>query len=525
MKTLLRQLWVPAAWLAWCLLVVWAYLPALDGPAQREQLRHLPSLEQVIEPAGFPSHLLGPELDSSEWLATPGSQGVAVFWVAQSGERKRTGLILHLLSGVVVLLLARRLFASAAYPGATGNALAVAALWISLPLLLSSVVHTGYLMFMVSHLFVLLALWGYSEVRASPGSRGWMFLFVVSAVLASLLGGMLLTFSAVMLLELLIFRFGGLGLASNRLVYAGLAIIALVLVIPLFLLPGRFLEGYDLVAASPATRALAGVGYTLDYARQILWVDTSRLGLYHDDAGIAASLWRTLSAGASLLVLLLLVFSAITGRARLVALGLSLFLVGEVIGGLREPAELYLEQRNYLPSLGLLLALVAAVAGLQKRMPVLRGWPVLVVVLLLGRQLVLLGSQAVIWSDDYLLHLESENGQPDSQRTRLELAFRLASDGNLVGAKRRAAIGTQSWSPAKRVMLDALFYCAAREPFPQGHFASLNPDDPALAELPGSLLAAQVSRRMLSGQCAEGDEARFVAALGVDSTGIPVTRP
>ena len=167
-----------------------------------------------------------------------------------------------------------------------------------------------------------------------------------------------------------------------------------------------------------------------------------------------------------------------------------------------------------------LLALVALVAGLQSRMPLLRGWPVLLVVLLLGRQLVLLGSQSVIWSNDYLLHLESENRHPASRRTHMEVAYRLASDGNHAGAMRHATRGSgaKAWSPAERVMLEALLHCLAREPFPRRLFVELDTSDATLADSRGALLAAQVSRRMLSDQCAAGDAGRFVQAI---SAGAP----
>ena len=276
--------------------------------------------------------------------------------------------------------------------------------------------------------------------------------------------------------EVFVFQFRDRdGRPARSLVLTHGALVAVPLVLFLLLLaawPARFLGGYALRPFSLVERLLTQGRVLLDYVVQIFWVDVHRLGVYHDDFTISTGLFSPPGTAFALLFWLgagiAVVACAVKRRFRLAAFGVAFFMVGHAMESTVIPLEIYFEHRNYLPAFGLLFALIAFANQLQARWEPARGWVTALALLFIGRNLLLLGSQAVIWSDTHLLHMEAANYHPRSERALLALAQVYAGEGNLDVAlelaERADLVDGREAAPAQ--VLRAVFHCMAAKPIP-----------------------------------------------------------
>ncbi len=531
MKTLRSSLLLAAGlWLLWSALVAWAYLPGLNGPLLLDDVANLRPLDRIDLSEDFAIDVvLGNTSGLHGRPLSMASFALERLYFDRGPEGQKTvGLALHLLTGCLVLLLALRLYRAAGIERPIAPALAVAALWVSLPLLLSTTLYVVQRMTILSALFSFTALLAYCHGRDAMlrASRAWpWFLATALATLLAVLSkeNGLLIVPLLTLVELFVYDFRSPQAQRDRrltLVH-GLAIgvPALVVISYVLIRPGFILDGYALRDFTFSERVLTETRILFDYVRQILWVDVHGLGLYHDDISLSGGLFSPASTAAAVAAWLLLaagvVYSAVSGRLRLLAFGVAFFMVGHAMESTVFSLELYFEHRNYLPAFGVLFGAVSAALYLQRRWPVLQGWPALLLVLMLGRNLVLLGSQAVVWSDARLLHMDAANNHPDSQRAQLELARVFAQDGNLDAALALADAnpGGKQQSEAEGLLLQAVYYCLSRTPFPDGHFEQVTPSREVLVQIPVNDFAYHVSRLVLADRCAEGSGVTFADAM------------
>jgi len=308
---------------------------------------------------------------AANYLAT----GLDPFWM------KATNLLIHLLNGLVIFALARRLMRSARQSPADASqttwiAAAIAAGWLLLPINLTGVLYVVQRMESLANLFVLLGLLGYvagRERMVAGHTRGGFIQCVASVVLATGLG-ITAKETAVMLplyaflVEWFLYRFRrGDGKISRPLVIFYMVVLATPLAAGLgWLLP-------DLLRPSAwanrdftlGTRLLSEARIVVDYIGWTLLPTPHALSFYHDDFRISTGVlspWTTLT---SILLLVTLATGAILLRRRrpLVALGLALYLGCHLLTGTILPLELIYEHRNYFASFGLLLALIPLLAA------------------------------------------------------------------------------------------------------------------------------------------------------------------
>lgn len=303
---------------------------------------------------------------AANYLAT----GLDPFWM------KATNLLIHLLNGLVMFALARRLLVAGDRDRRdTPRAGLVAAItttgWLLLPINLTGVLYVVQRMESLANLFVLLGLLGYvtgrEEMLSGAGRRG-LLLCVASVVLATGVG-LTAKETAVMLplyaflVECFLYRFRrGDGGTSRMLPAFYLVVLAIPLTGGLvWLLPGLLQPAawanrdFDL-----QTRLLSEARIVVDYVGWTLLPTPHALSFYHDDFHVSSGLlspWTTL---ASVLVLAAMTIATILMRRRrpLLALGLALYLGCHLLTGTILPLELIYEHRNYFASFGLLLALV-----------------------------------------------------------------------------------------------------------------------------------------------------------------------
>ncbi|SFS05835.1 hypothetical protein SAMN05216570_2069 [Dyella sp. OK004] len=343
-------------------------------------------------------------LSSLSFAANYLTTGLDPFWM------KLTNLVIHLINGLLVFILARRLLATAPSSietNSSGSALEavqkrnssrqssitaalIAAGWLFLPINLTSVLYVVQRMESLANLFVLLGLLGYVTGRqrmlAGAGRPG--FWLCVTSVIVPTATGLLAKETAVMLplyallTEWILFRFNLPHQQPENCHRKDLRIVTLfviALILPLivgliWLLPGLVRpEAWAGRSFTLSTRLLSEARIVVDYIGWTLVPTPQVLSFYHDDFRVSTSLltpWTTLASLIALIGLAALVF---WWRARqpVAALGIALFLAGQLLTATILPLELIYEHRNYFASLGLLLTLVPLLAAVPPERTIL----------------------------------------------------------------------------------------------------------------------------------------------------------
>lgn len=370
---------------------------------------------------------------------------------------KLVNLGLHAAAALLVFELLRRLLGKLAPGRGVFAAFALALLWAVHPMQVSTVLYVVQRMALLGAIAQLAAVLIYLEGRAAldTDARRARLLLFVAFPLALLLG--LGAKETVLVAPLLCLAVETCLIATARPRRETLAFFAVFLVLPTFaalawaLGSGRFDSGYLGREFSLAQRLLAEPGVLLEYAGHWFWpVD---LGLYRDGYPPAAGV-------AGIVVWSALFVAALLTRRRvpLFALGILWFLATHSLEAGPFALELYFEHRNYLASLGLVLA----VYGLLPE-NVARHAPktLLALTVLLAT---LTAYRAHQWGDiDRLLASEGPPHGEISRRLQVDRAIRAAQHGD--AAARGSALevlakGSQS-DRAAAAAWSAIFACDA----------------------------------------------------------------
>lgn len=425
----------PAVALALLLIAsFFSFSPGLSGPFLFDDIPNLSALaDQASDtrqgalqfvfgsaagPGGRPLAQASFLLDDTDWPSTP--------------ERfKRTNLLLHLLTGLVLFQLARQLLRSRDPHTQSHDwlALAAAALWLLHPLQAATVFLVVQRMTILCTLFMALSLSALLAARerlligrAGP-ALGMTALAGLAAVLAALCKE---TAALLPLLATAIERTvaplprtrGGRALRLLGLWLPSLAVLAYVSTL------SPFHERIDWRGFSPAERLLTEGRVLLDYLGQILRPGL-QVSLYYDNYPIQRLGEHPLKA---LWPWLLLVSAALLAwwraqKAPWLAFALLFFLAGHALEAAPISIELYFLHRNYLPMFGLLLGLTAAtkpwLARVKKGTFSLPATVALLLSLLLAA---LTHTVSQTWGDEGRLYNVWAAENPGSPRARLSNA-------------------------------------------------------------------------------------------------------
>lgn len=358
---------------------------------------------------------------------------------------KATNLAIHLANGVLLFLLLGGIARAARRNGGDSTqhtpgfdpawiAAAVACLWLVHPINLTSVLYVVQRMESLAHFFVLLGLLAYVAARTAAVPLGRARVLLWLAVPACTALGMASKESAALLpvyalvLELCVFRFRG-PLRGHLAAFYGVflllpAVAGALLVLPRYLAPEAFaFRGWTLgerLLSQPRALAL--------YQWLILVPLPGQYGFYYDHFQASRGLltpWTTLPA--LVLTLGMAAGGLLLRRARpLVALGLLWFLGAHLMTSSVFPLELVFEHRNYFASAGLLLALVAGLAGVPDRLrPLAAGVAVCLAVL----SLYSLADRSREWSQPLRLAEAEAQRNPASPRAQYGFGRALAIAG------------------------------------------------------------------------------------------------
>ena len=327
-------------------------------------------------------------------------------------------------------------------------ALLVTALWLLHPMQVSTVLYVVQRMAQLSTLFMLLALLAFvlgrlafERGRTRP-ALAYLFLGVPATTVAAMLskenGALVPLLCAV--IELGYFR----ATATTPRPRAVQAFFGLFLLMPGALVAGwymfnpmRLVDGYDTRLFTLAERLLSQPRALFDYIGALLLPRGPMLGVYTDDFVVSRGLLDPPGTLFAILGLIALVVVALGVRSRIPALftGIGLYLAGHAMESSIFPLELYFEHRNYLPSVGIFLALAGLVGWGWAHLPhqddqprarrlLTMGMAGLLAVLSLATL-----ARASVWGSWPALAEQGARQHPNSLRAQLDYAQTLMADG------------------------------------------------------------------------------------------------
>jgi hypothetical protein len=352
---------------------------------------------------------------------------------------KAINLLLHLACGVLVLRLATALLSTVLpSPRARAVGLLAMATWLLAPLHVSTVLYAVQRMAQLSTLFVLLGLCLYVQRRRHwltqrptlddlASTALWLILLTALAAFSKENGLLLPWLLAAVEVCWFCGRWAG---ATSRL-FGALAVLALVgpgllLVLWVSLEPAWLVAGYEVRDFNLTERVLTQLRLLWHYLYWLLVPFNGELGLFHDDIPWSAGPTRppgTLMAALVWIALLplaaLWLWRGGSPAARLACFALVFWCAGHSLESGVFPLEMSFEHRNYLPSLGPVLALAALVEALvqrlqRARLSLLASLLPFLWVLILG---VALLARTAVWSGDYRLAASLCERHPNSVRS------------------------------------------------------------------------------------------------------------
>jgi hypothetical protein len=349
---------------------------------------------------------------------------------------KLTNLVIHLLNGILVFALAKRLTARFLPDVRTDSprvvliAVAVASWWLLHPLQLTSVLYVVQRMNSLSALFVLagLLLFTVGRARLEHGAAGGLTLMLTGVIGGGTLGVLckenaaLIPLYAIIIEVCCFYRLELEASARMRLRFFYWAILGVPLLLVLAYMairPEFILDSYQGRTFTMAERLLTQPRVLFFYLGLIAFPSRHALGLYHDDFQLSEGLFAPFTTFLALAGWIALVALAFGYRRKMPVLffAVAWYLAGHVMESTILPLEMVFEHRNYLPSLGPIFVLAFAVSTGVRRLTD----NVHLVYTTLGMAILTLGfvthSRAYSWSETQLLLESMTRHHPEAART------------------------------------------------------------------------------------------------------------
>lgn len=348
-------------------LTYWAYQPGFSGEFLLDDFSNIGQISKVKDgldvlvyvfsdgrgPLGRPLSMLSFFLQKESW---PG----------QPENFHRINTLIHLFNGLLVYWLTYQLarISPGRIKAPRGFSLVVTAMWLMLPLLVSSSLMTVQRMTTLASMFMLLGLNGYMVGRAQlmQNPQKAYRLMTVSVALGTLMALLCKEIGVLLPLYIIILEFAWMrsisagSLDANFTKWARYVLFA-PLGIVIFYLAYKwpsYLDLYGVRSFSFTDRLLTEPRALWEYIGQIFLPSRSGLGPFQDDYNASSGFLSppiTLVAIAAWAVVIASGFH-FRNRWPLFWLSICWFLGGHVLESTFLPLELYFEHRNYLPAIG-----------------------------------------------------------------------------------------------------------------------------------------------------------------------------
>ena len=459
---------IAAALLALLLTASAVFWPATHGPFVFDDfpnLQYLKQLEGSLDRAHLGQYLYAFNGNPGRPLAALSFVIEDSAWPTDPFPYKRNNLLWHLLAGVLVFALARRMarLRPAIAPRADVVALLATAMWLLHPIQLSATMLVVQRMNILSTIFILLGLLGYLKcLRSHAWPPPWRVAgagaaLAACAVLATLCkenGVLVFAYAVALNLTLLRDEIATLPTRWRRVLQWGPALPMLALgALALVQLPS-IQASFRAREFTMSERLLTESRILFDYVRQILLPRVGMQGIFHDGFVVSKGLFAPPATAVAILLLIGLLAAAWRLRTRwpLFAFAVFWFLGGHLIESTIWPLELYFEHRNYLPMVGPLFAVVACVAGMTPKNR-RAGW------LLLGAWLAmatgLTAVNARTWGNRAELATVWLQENPRSPRAVQMVASYQADAGDMQAARRTLQAGLARMPEAEEFAMQA----------------------------------------------------------------------
>lgn len=347
---------------------------------------------------------------------------------------KLVNIIIHILCGLVLFLLMRRLMVRyrSLYEPALDNrtlwmiAYGIALLWLLHPINLTSVLYVVQRMNSLAALLTLVGMLFYltGRDRLLENRQGWHWILAgygmtVPAMLAKENGALLPLF--LLLIEIFFYKFQT-DTQKNRncllvLSLSTVFIPAIAMLLFLIARPEWLIAKYEFRNFTLHERVLTQARAVWYYISLVLVPSNQRLSLYHDAFVVSQGLLvpiTTLLSVAGLIATTLVLFLK-RNRVPLLSFGFFFFIAGHALESTIFPLEMIFEHRNYLPGIGLLIPLVYYLVsdGFAQKTTRLRRFGLVVIVILFGSVTFMRAQQ---WNNPLLLAEMEVRANPDSPR-------------------------------------------------------------------------------------------------------------
>ncbi|OAI06428.1 hypothetical protein A1353_09395 [Methylomonas methanica] len=292
---------------------------------------------------------------------------------------KLTNISIHIVNSFLVFFLSRLLFRIAT-PNFPAQKLAffTALIWALHPLQLTSVLYVVQRMASLSTLFMLSGLLVFLKGRLQVEQPFGIVLMVVGCVSGTLMG--LLAKENALLLPILIFVCELTLLPSTSPntrvrvgIYYSITVLLPVLLGAGYLLvhPNYVLDGYLSRDFSLPERLMTEARVVFYYLRLLFCPENAELGLFHDDFLLSKGFFEPKSTALAVIALVALLGVVIKNIYKKKWLFFNFavlwFLIGQSMESSIFALELIYEHRNYLPSIGIVIAVVAFVYELLSK--------------------------------------------------------------------------------------------------------------------------------------------------------------
>ncbi len=289
---------------------------------------------------------------------------------------KTINLLIHIANGLLLLCLMKILFGNIQVKRQKNNNLAlisilVCTVWLLHPINLTNVLYVVQRMNSLATFFSLLSIISYVIGRRGQIQRSgnWfliLFMCPLFAILALLCkeNAVLIPYY-ILCVELFILNFKNADhIASyiNRTLVYSATLIPIIFCIIFFTLNFEWLSDWYANRDFTLTeRIFTQARIIVWYMQMIITPNLNQMSLFVEISPLSSSLFQPISTLISVLFLLGLLFCAFYYKSKypLLSFGISWFFVGHLLESTFIPLELVFEHRNYLPSFGLILAIIA----------------------------------------------------------------------------------------------------------------------------------------------------------------------
>ena len=430
-------------------LALWILWPGVHGNFYLDDFVNLGGLERIDGSwLAYLSYLLeAPVGGSGRPISYVTFLLQADSWPNSPFDFKLVNLSVHVFNGFLVggltyLVGSKALSASLDTKALIISAVIAGFLWLILPINMSSVFYVVQRMTLLSATMMLVSLvgfaylrcrfptWGKGQYLAGTLIVGFGYLGVFAKETAILTGVL------VWVLEYSVFSRTEKPLSKAWKLF--------VLLLPLFSvglylwLSGKVLGGYETRDFSLSERLLSQSLIIFDYFGKIILPTNGRINLYNDGFPFATLIENQFLVAVALIMLFAAAVAGFRVRSSLLALGILFFFAGHLLESTFIPLELYFEHRNYLPSVGVVVAVVLALSRLMVR--IRHSSKILGLVFLLSTTLwggwlsTVSAVEARTWGDPRAFAIASLTERPNSLRARQEMAAYFVAAGDYLGA-------------------------------------------------------------------------------------------